>query len=310
MRKRIGQARLHFLLLIDMMVALLLTALFVWQPWHPDHAMAEPKIGGTLMSEEWEWDSYTRSYRTLFADCRSREDSSFYSINFTDDLSGKPDNAWDVSADHDGSVWAWTTTRSDDGTHTVYDRWVGSDGIIKLSEDATNLFANTDVIEINFNGAVDTSNVTDMSSMFYNCTELVSLDLSGFETSNVTSMRLMFFSCCKLTSLDLSSFDTSNVTLMTRMFTSCEALTALNLSGFDTRSVTNMKQMFEGASALVSLDITSFDTSNVTDVSRMFADCSSLTEVLISDQFVIPVGSDPFNRHSPIQSLDDCTLVN
>ena len=62
--------------------------------------------------------------------------------------------------------------------------------------------------------------VTDMYNMFYYCSNLISLDVSGFDTSNVTNMSGVFYNCDSLTSLDLSSFDTSNVTTMSDMFRS------------------------------------------------------------------------------------------
>ena len=57
-----------------------------------------------------------------------------------------------------------------------------------------------------------TKNVTDMSLMFSNCSNLMSLDVSGFDTGNVTNMMYMFADCSGLTSLDVSGFDTGNVT--------------------------------------------------------------------------------------------------
>ena len=56
--------------------------------------------------------------------------------------------------------------------------------------------------------------------MFPHCS-LTSLDLSNFDTSNVTDMSSMFYGCLNLKSLDLSSFDTSNVTNMSYMFYIC-----------------------------------------------------------------------------------------
>ena len=44
-----------------------------------------------------------------------------------------------------------------------------------------------------------TSRVKHTSSMFYNCYKLTSLDLSNFDTSNVTNMSSMFGSCSSLT---------------------------------------------------------------------------------------------------------------
>ena len=43
-----------------------------------------------------------------------------------------------------------------------------------------------------------------MSSMFFTCGNLETLDLSSFDTSNVTNMGGMFGSCFNLQTLDLS----------------------------------------------------------------------------------------------------------
>ena len=75
----------------------------------------------------------------------------------------------------------------------------------------------------------DTSDITDMSSMFRECYLLTSLDLSGFVTSMVTNMSNMFSNCESLTSLDLSGSDTSNVEYMDNMFLNCKKLSNLTL---------------------------------------------------------------------------------
>lgn len=129
---------------------------------------------------------------------------------------------------------------------------------------------------------VDTSNVTDISYMFYGCSGLKSLDVSSFDTSNVTYMGNMFDSCSNLTSLDLSNFNTSNVTDMSYMFYSCSSLTSLDLSGWDTSNVTSMCSMFNYCNRLTSLDVSNFNTSNVTDMSSMFWNCTSITSLDLS----------------------------
>ena len=65
---------------------------------------------------------------------------------------------------------------------------------------------------------------SDSSYMFYYFNNLTSLDLSMFDTSNVTNMSSLFEGCRRLTSLDLSGFDTSKVINMNGMFESCESL--------------------------------------------------------------------------------------
>ncbi|WP_024858000.1 BspA family leucine-rich repeat surface protein [Ruminococcus albus] len=129
----------------------------------------------------------------------------------------------------------------------------------------------------------DTSNVTDMSSMFYECLELTSLDLSGFDTSKVTSFDSMFDACHKLSKLDISGFDTSNVTDMSSMFSGCLELTSFDLSGFDTSKVTNFKWMFNNCRKMSTFDISGFDTGKVTDMSGMFENCFALTELDLSN---------------------------
>ena len=69
----------------------------------------------------------------------------------------------------------------------------------------------------------------DMSNMFYSCSGLTSLDLTGFNTSAVTNMGEMFRNCSGLTSLDLTGFDTSAVTNMGNIFSGCSGLTSLIL---------------------------------------------------------------------------------
>ncbi len=123
----------------------------------------------------------------------------------------------------------------------------------------------------------NTSKVTDMSGMFYYCSKLTTLDLSSFDTSKATDMGSMFFGCSKLTTLDLSNFDTSEVTDMVHMFNNCSKLTELNLSNFDTRKVTSMTKMFYECSALTELNLSNFDTSNVTKMYAMFSGCTLTT---------------------------------
>ena len=64
----------------------------------------------------------------------------------------------------------------------------------------------TNLNKINGLDKLDTSKVTSMLRMFFDCEKIVSLDLSSFNTTNVTSFNVMFASDPSLTSVDLSSF--------------------------------------------------------------------------------------------------------
>ena len=196
-------------------------------------------------------------------------------LTFQSSLQNVPSSAWDVSEAGDGSVLAWM----DNGN-----LYVAADGAIAPNSNASYLlqyFANLKTID--FGNCFDTSNVTDMHSMFAGCSSLTSLDLSGFDTSNVTYMSYMFQMCDNLSNVDLSSFSTSNVTNMRSTFESCGSLIRLNLTSFDTSKVTDMAFMFTSCNSLISLDLSNFDTSNVTNMLWMFGLCYDLTSLNLSN---------------------------
>ena len=122
----------------------------------------------------------------------------------------------------------------------------------------------------------DTSNVTDMDSMFWNCKNITSINLENFNTSNVTSMIAMFSDCSGLTSLDLSSFDTSNVTNMNYMFRRCSNLQTLNVTGWNVLQVTKYNDMF--------INCTSLNRLILGEVSQSTYDwwCARLTDAGLS----------------------------
>ena len=133
----------------------------------------------------------------------------------------------------------------------------------------------------------DVSNTNTLSNMFANCLMLKEVTgLGNWETNQITDMTSMFFKCRELTTLDISNWDTSNVSSFKTMFSDDGAglmkLTQLDLNSWNTGSVTNMMGMFEGCGKLASLDLSNWNVSNVTDMSYMFADCEDITEINIS----------------------------
>ena len=130
---------------------------------------------------------------------------------------------------------------------------------------------------------LDTSNVTDMSYMFYGCSSLTELNMDGLDTSNVTNMGNMFLGCKLLTQLNVSGLDTSNVTNMFSMFEDCNSLTELDLTNFNTSKVKSMLFMFNNCSSLIALDLSGFDTANVTSMSYMFQNCKKIQSLDVSN---------------------------
>ena len=154
---------------------------------------------------------------------------------------------------------------------------------VSLIEDFTCLFAgidlNIDIKSLDLSGW-KTSNVKDMTHLFWFCHKLERLNLSGWDISNVERMDGMFCDCKNLKSLDLSGWKTSNVKSMSEMFCGCENLESLDLSGFDTSNVENISWMFKECKNLKSLDLSGWDTSNVEDMSNTFCDCPAPYEIV------------------------------
>ena len=106
---------------------------------------------------------------------------------------------------------------------------------------------------INFGSHFSTAKNENFNCMFGNCQKLKSIGIridtsSANKTNSATdcSMSTMFYMCQALTSINLSGFSTSKVTSMRRMFCGCKNLKTLDLSTFNTSSVTEMSQMLEG----------------------------------------------------------------
>ena len=156
--------------------------------------------------------------------------------------------SWDISEAGDGSVMAYVEeTGADEDGNGTYKVTIGGKGGIIANE--------------------------SMIRYFDGFNKMTSIDLSALDTSEVTNMNYMFYECQSLTSLDVSKFDTSQVTNMSGMFEGCESLTSLDVSNFNTSQVRDMSWMFGNCSGLTSLDVSSFDTSQVIDMNSMFCNC-------------------------------------
>ena len=195
----------------------------------------------------------------------------------------RPGTKWGIEEKHEGtSIPAWAGTSGIPNTTTtqaVFDPSFKDFRPKTTVEWFNQLQALTQITGIE---NLNTSEVTNMRSMFYGCKALTRLDVSKFDTKNVTNMRSMFYGCAALSQLDVSKFDTQNVTNMSSMFEGCAALPQLDVSKFDTKNVTDMDRMFSGCAALTRLDVSNFNTANVTDMACMFAECAALTQLDVS----------------------------
>lgn len=120
-----------------------------------------------------------------------------------------------------------------------------------------------------FNGDIsnwDTSNVKDMSQMFYLNNEF-NKPLNSWDTSKVTNFSNMFASSPAFNQ-SLNDWDTSSATTMQGMFAKAAAFNG-NISSWDVSNVTNMQGTFNGATVF-NQPIGSWNTSKVTTMDSMF----------------------------------------
>lgn len=142
----------------------------------------------------------------------------------------------------------------------------------------------SDCINLTYvNPNMDTSKVDRMTNMFYGCSSLKSLDLSGFNTSGVNRMENMFRNCSSLESLNISSFDVSKVQFMQDMFRGCSSLKSLDLSSFDDNQVTDMSRMFRDCHSLESVNVSKLNTDSVFHMTQMFYNCYNLKSLDLSN---------------------------
>ena len=149
-----------------------------------------------------------------------------------------------------------------------------------MFRDCTNAVS---VILSDYKRFIDTSKVTTMKGMFSKCSSLTVLSLYGINTSNAEDLSGMFHYCSGLKTINLGNFNTSKATNLSGMFSGCTELSALDLTSFDTSAVKYLHQTFMGCTALKSLDLSSFSTGAVTDFREMFSGCTGLETVLVSE---------------------------
>ena len=105
-------------------------------------------------------------------------------------------------------------------------------------------FTYNDSISKSTNNYWNTSNVINMSYMFYNCKSLIELNISQFNTSKVIDMSYMFYNCSSLNHLIISNFNTSNAINMSNMFDGCKNLNCSEIPNFNLNKNPRIKYMF------------------------------------------------------------------
>ncbi|EOA06938.1 Hypothetical protein, predicted transmembrane protein, DUF285 family [Mycoplasma yeatsii 13926] len=121
----------------------------------------------------------------------------------------------------------------------------------------------------------DTSNVTNMKSMFQHATKFNQALGDKFNTSKVTNMSFMFNRAHSFNSSLGINFNTSQVTNMEGMFKEAKTFDQVLGDKFNTSKVTNMKEMFYQAHKFNKSLGNFFDTSLVTTMESMFGEAKA-----------------------------------
>ena len=153
------------------------------------------------------------------------------------------------------------------------------------------------------------------------------INLESMDTSNVTNMGTMFANCSKVEQIDFMrsidddvagviSFSFANVTNTEAMFTGCTNLKTINF-GFtaEDNKISNMSGMFNGCKSLTEMDLTPFNNNLCTstnNVSSMFLNCEKLETLKLCSfkkmknmsQLVTNMGVKDYLKHLDLSEMD------
>lgn len=151
---------------------------------------------------------------------------------------------------------------------------------------AEELFCNTDFEVIDLEG-MNTSQVTNMSSIFENCQNLSYVSLKELDCSKVVSMKDMFLECPNLKEADLSTLELKSVRDLSGMFYECTNLRSISFQTSGVIRPSSMRDMFSGCLSLAEIDLSRFDTGDLKEndcASNFIEYCDSLSKVTLGMQ--------------------------
>lgn len=103
-------------------------------------------------------------------------------------------------------------TYNEVGTYQVTTRYSVVSSIGEY--DATTINSLINVLSIS-------NKINTCAYMFYNCTNLATVESTNWDTSRITDMSYMFYKCSSLEDIDYSNWDTSNVNSAAHIFGYC-----------------------------------------------------------------------------------------
>lgn len=150
-----------------------------------------------------------------------------------------------------------------------------------------------------------TSNITDMTKMFYQDT--VFPDVSNWDTSSVRVMDRTFGALRGSEVPDVSRWDTSKVEYMTNTFS--QSYIFPDFSGWNTSSLIDMSGLFFGVSGNIP-DLSKWNTSNVVSMRGSFQSSNAFFNISNWDTSSVNNMSDIFTRARNIPDISKFNTSN
>lgn len=177
--------------------------------------------------------------------------------------------------------------------------------LLDFTESCKNMFSNNANLK-DLTGYIeydDTENVTDMQSMFYECTSLQTLP--PFDMSKVTSMQSMFYNCKKLEKLPF--INTNSSLSFGNTFNGCNSL--IELPPLDTSNCSSYYAAFRDCYILEKIDISRYPSATqTTPTDIMCENCYSLKAFIIRDiDWQNTLSSKAFNNCYHILGIQNST---
>ena len=168
----------------------------------------------------------------------------------------------------------------------------------------------SNIVNVIVDGSCANYDGTALQYLFWQFPNLTTITgLTNLNTNSVESMRSMFEDCPELTSLDLSSFNTSNVTDMNSMFSGCTKLETIYVSrGWTTNKVSGTygDNMFKSCSNLRGSQGSTLSTYNGYNVDYAHIDATNYPGYLTERNSIIRLGNN-IDNSSIVTAFDGLT---
>ena len=122
--------------------------------------------------------------------------------------------------------------------------------------------------------------IPSLDFLFFDCEDLINVDLSNLNTTNMTRISYTFYNCKNLEEVNMTSIETSSVEYMEFLFAGCENLmNIIGLENLNTSSVKYTTGMFFNCKSIQNVNLSSFDLDNLEEPDGMFVNTQSLRAV-------------------------------